>query len=297
MEPVSPQVRQTAIKKVLLVALCFNLLAWAVKFLWGRWTQSISMQADGLHALLDAFSSVLGFVAVLMAGQPPDAEHPYGHSKFETIAAMGIAVFIFLGCFEIVTASLSRFQNNTTPTVTLPSFMIMLVMMAMNGALSQWEGKMGHHLHSTILGADALHTRTDFFASFGVLFSLLAGKLGYPIIDPVAALAIAGVIGYAGVKIGIESIRALADTSCIDAKAVESLVMGMKGVMACHAIRTRGSRQHVYMDLHLHASPEMKLTEAHELAHRVEAVIRERFTEVAEVVVHVEPHLPNLEND
>jgi cation diffusion facilitator family transporter len=291
------QSRDAEVRRVLLVALCFNLIAWGVKFLWGQWTQSISMQADALHSLLDAFSSVLGFFGVLMAAQPPDAEHPYGHGKFETVAAIGISVFIFIGCFEIVTGSITRFQSGTGPHVTPTSFIIMLVMMMANGLLSRWEGRMGNLFHSEVLGADALHTRSDFYASLAVIMSLVGGKIGYPLLDPLAALAIAGVIGYAGVRILIDSVKVLTDTSQMDSKAVETLVMGIDGVLACHAIRTRGSRHQVYMDLHLHTSPEMKLAAAHELAHCVEQTIMSQFEEVREVVVHLEPHLPNLEND
>ncbi len=297
MMPHSPQLRDTEVRRVLLVALCFNLIAWAVKFLWGQWTHSISMQADALHSLLDAFSSALGFLGVLMAAQPPDAEHPYGHSKFETIAAIGISVFIFIGCFEIVMGSVTRFQSGTGPEVTPTSFIIMLAVMTTNGLLSRWEDRMGHVFHSEVLGADALHTRSDFYASLSVMISLVGSKMGYPLLDPLAALAIAGVIGYAGVRILMDSVKVLTDTSCINLTEVEALVMKVEGVMACHAIRTRGSQYRVYMDLHIHTAPEMPVAEAHELAHRVEATIMHQFKEVCEVVVHLEPHLPNLEND
>ncbi len=290
-------IRYIKIEKVLLVALCINLVGWGLKFLWGHWTHSISMQADALHSLLDALSSVLGFVGVFMAAQPPDANHPYGHSKFETMAAIGVAVFIFIGCFEIVGQSITRFQNGTTPDITPTAFMIMLASMTASGLLSRWEARMGSGLSSDVLMADALHTRSDLYASLAVMISFIAGTLGYPIIDPIAGLAIAGVIGYAGVRIVIDNTKILTDTSQIDPNAVEAFVMTIDGVLACHAVRTHGSRNQIYMDMHLHVAPEMKMEMAHKLAHQVEAEIKNQFKTVTEVAVHLEPHLPNLEND
>lgn len=289
--------RHAQIKKTLLVALCFNLIAWALKFLWGYWTHSMSMQADSLHSLLDAFSSILGLVGVYFAAQPPDAEHPYGHAKFETMAAIGISLFIFIGCFEIVSDSVKRFGGGVIPTVTPTSFMIMIATLIGNGMLSRWEGRMGGVLKSEVLLADALHTKSDVYASIAVIMSMIATYFGYPIFDPLAAVAIAAVIGTAGVKILIVSVKVLTDTSQIDSEAVFALAMKVDGVLACHAIRTRGSKTRVYVDLHVHVSQDMTIASAHKLAHKVEAEIISQFKEVVEVVVHVEPHLQDLEND
>lgn len=289
--------RHAQIKKVLLVALCFNLLAWALKLVWGYRTHSMSMQADSLHSLLDAFSSILGLVGVSLAARTPDAEHPYGHRKFETMAAIGISVFIFIGCFEIISDSVKRFGGGVTPTVTPTSFMIMIATLIGNGMLSRWEGRMGGMLKSEVLLADALHTKSDVYASLAVIVSMIATYFGYPIFDPLAALAISAVIGTAGVKILIASVKTLTDTAQIDSEIVSALVMQVPGVLACHAVRTRGSKTRVYMDMHIHVSPEMTIASAHKLSHQVETAVISQFKEVAEVVVHVEPHLQDLEND
>ena len=289
--------RHAQIKKILLVALCFNLIAWALKFIWGYWTHSMSMQADSLHSLLDAFSSIMGLVGVYFAAQPPDAEHPYGHGKFETMAAIAISVFIFIGCFEIVSDSIKRFGSGIIPTVTPTGFIIMIATLIGNSLLSRWEGRMGGALKSEILLADALHTKSDVYASLAVIVSMIATTAGYPFIDPLAALVISAVIGTAGIQILIASVKVLTDTAQIDSDVVSALAMKVDGVLACHAVRTRGSKTRVYMDLHVHVSPEMTIASAHQLAHKVEAEVMSQFKEVAEVVVHVEPHIQDLEND
>jgi len=184
-----------------------------------------------------------------------------------------------------------------TPTVTLTSFMIMMGTLIGNGILSRWEARMGGALKSEVLLADALHTKSDVYASLAVIVSMIATYVGYPILDALAALAIVAVIGTAGVQILIVSVKVLTDMAQIDSEAVSVLAMKVEGVLACHAVRTRGSKTRVYMDLHVHVSPEMTIASAHQLAHQVEAQVINQFKEVVEVVVHVEPHLQDLEND
>ena len=193
------QDKYAQIRRVLLVALCFNLLAWAVKFLLGHWTKSISIHADSVHALLDALSSVLGWACILVSARSLDNQKPYEHPRFESMAVRGISVFMLMGCFEIVMASINRFRGTTNPVITLASFVIISVMIILNGVLSRWEGRIGHLLHSQVLVADALHTRSDVYASISVIIGMIASFVGYPLLDPIAALVIAGVIGYSGV--------------------------------------------------------------------------------------------------
>jgi cation diffusion facilitator family transporter len=255
------------------------------------------MQADALESLLDVFASVLGLLGVLMAAKPPDGDHPYGHGKFEPLAAIGISVLIFIGCYEIVVGSLKRFGDGMVPDATPTSFMIMFFTLLIDGWMSRWEGQMGDAFHSDVLIADSLHTKGDAYATIAVIVSLFASRFGYPIMDPIVALAIAVMIGSSGVKILINSAKALTDSSQINPQEIEAIAMSVPGVAACHAVRTHGSKTRVYMDLHVHVAPEMTIASAHKLAHKVEASVMTQFKEVAEVVVHVEPHQQDLEND
>ncbi|MEK7703110.1 MAG: cation diffusion facilitator family transporter [Nitrospirota bacterium] len=201
--------RNKTVQKVLLVTLCINLLSWGVKFLWGYFTSAISMQADSIHALLDTFSSLLGLIGVTLASRKPDADHPNGHQKFETMAAIGISILIFIGCFEIMMHSFQRFQAPVIPNITPISFVIMAASLITNAILSRWEGRMGNALKSEVLLADALHTKSDVYAAMAVIISMIAVQAGYPLADPLAALAICIVIGTAGVKILTNGVNVL----------------------------------------------------------------------------------------
>jgi len=285
------------VKQVLGLTLLLNLLVAAAKLVWGHWTNSLSMQADGFHSLFDGASNIIGLVGIWAARHPPDNCHPYGHKKFETFAAFGISVFLFLTCFRILENSYSRLQTGITPEATSLSFLIMLGTMGVNFFVSWWETKKGREFRSDALMADAMHTKSDFFASLSVFISLIATRLGYAVLDPVAAVLIAVLIGKIGFAILAETSRVLSDASRLDADLVKEIVMQMNAVEECHSIRTRGSQSHVYLDFHIHVPPDMTAEKSHLLVHRIEDRIKQEIPTVADVVIHVEPHLPQLEND
>ena len=280
------------VKHILSLTLFLNLLVAVAKLLWGRWTNSLSMQADGFHSLFDGASNIIGLVGIWAARHPPDDCHPYGHKKFETFAAFGISVLLFLTCFRILESSYSRLQTGLAPQATFLSFLIMLVAMGVNFFVAWWETKKGREFKSDVLIADAMHTKSDFFTSLSVFISLIATRLGYAILDPVAAVLIAVLIGKIGFSILAETSRVLSDASRLDADLVKEIVMQMNAVEECHSIRTRGSQSHVYLDFHIRVPPDMTAEKSHILVHRIEERIKQALPIVADVVIHVEPHLP-----
>ena len=285
------------VQRVLFLTLFLNLLVAAAKLFWGRWTGSLSMQADGFHSFFDGASNIVGLVGIWAASHPPDDSHPYGHKKFETFAAFGISVFLFLTCFRILENSYTRLQAGAAPEATILSFLIMLGTMGINLFVAWWETKKGRELKSDILVADAMHTKSDFFASLSVLISLIATRLGYTVLDPAAAVVIAALIGKIGFEILAETSRVLSDASRLDAGQIKEIVMRMNAVEECHGIRTRGSQSHVYLDFHIHVPPDMTAEKSHILVHQIEERIKQELPIIADVVIHVEPHIPELEND
>ncbi len=144
-------------------------------------------------------------------------------------------------------------------------------------------------MKSEILISDAMHTRSDIFASAAVLISLAAVYIGLPIVDPVAAFIIAILIGRTGYHILLESAKVLSDYSRISPGLIREVALGVDGVTECHDIRSRGTPHDVFVDLRLHVPSDMGISDAHELAHKVEGRIKKEFAEVTEVVVHIEP--------
>jgi len=282
-----PAGRET--RRILWVILGLNWAVAAAKLIYGWMTGSVSMQADGIHSSFDGMSNVIGLIGLWVAAHPPDVGHPYGHKKYETFAAAAIGLLLFGTCLYILRNSYLHWREGVVPEVTAVSFVIMLGTMAVNWGVMTWEQRRGEVLQSEILVADSLHTASDILSSFSVLIGLAAVAAGYPILDPIAGVVIAGFIGHTGVLVLKEATQSLADQARIDVEAIRRVALMVEGVRCCDNIRTRGMARHVFMDLCIHVDPAMAIAPAHTVAHHVEDRLKEAFPGVAEVVVHVEP--------
>ncbi len=277
------------IQRVMWYILFLNLGVAAAKIIYGMYTNVLSMQSDGYHSLFDGISNVIGLIGIQIASKPPDAEHPYGHRKFETLAAIFIAFILGVVAFEIVRSAIERFGNGAHPEVTTLSFMIMLGTMGVNYAVTTYEKRKGKELQSEVLLADAAHTKSDIYVSLSVLLGLVAINAGYPLIDPIISVLVAVVILRAGIEIIFSSASILCDHSSIDPAQIADVVCRVEGVQGCHNIRTRGPQGSVYVDMHVEVDPGMPTYKSHTVAHIVQYRIKERFEGIQEVLVHIEP--------
>ncbi len=281
--------RYLKIRWVLIYILFLNWGVAAAKLVYGWVTRSASMTADGFHSFSDGSSNIIGLIGIWISSRPIDETHPYGHKKFETLTSIGISILLFLLCFNVVREGILRFLHPVVPQVNVSSFLVMGITLAINIAVMTYENRMGIVLKSDILISDALHTRADILTSISVIITLIAVKFGYPILDPIASLMIAGFIGYAAVDILKESSRVLSDGVAIPIQEIKKVVLSIKGVEECHQIRSRGRGDDIHIDLHVLVNPEMDVHRAHHLSYAIENKIKRDFRGVTDVVVHIEP--------
>jgi cation diffusion facilitator family transporter len=261
----------------------------AAKLFYGWLIRSASMTADGFHSFSDGSSNIIGLIGIWIASQPIDDSHPYGHKKFETLTSIGISILLFLVCFNVVREGILRFLHPIVPQVNLSSFLVMGITLAINLAVMIYERRTGVVLKSDILISDALHTRADLLTSSSVIVTFIGIKLGYPILDPIASLVISGFIAYAAVDILKESSRVLSNGVAIPIGEIKRVVLSIRGVEACHQIRSRGRGDDIHIDLHVLVDPEMDVHRAHHLSYAIENKIKRDFHGVTDVVVHMEP--------
>lgn len=281
--------RHQAVSRVLLQVLVLNLAVAAAKLILGYTIGAVSIVSDGYHSLTDSASNVIGLVALRASRMPPDDDHPYGHRKYETLAAAGIFIFLLLAVLEILRSALKRLASPSPPAVTALSFVVMICTLLINLWVVRYEAGEGRRLDSELLQADSLHTRSDVLATIGVLVSLAAIRLGFPIFDPVGGIAIALLIARTGFQIGRDTSRILADRVVIDEEEVRRVVMGVPEVVGCHHIRSRGSEDHVFLDLHVWFPADTRLRDAHELSHVVKNRLMEKYPQIADAIIHIEP--------
>jgi cation diffusion facilitator family transporter len=282
--------RLKKVRRVLLYTLFLNVFVAAAKIFYGYAMDSISMRSDGFHSFFDGTSNVIGLVGIWVASQPPDEEHPYGHRKFETLSTIAIAVMIFATGTEILREAYLRLSIPHDMEVSLMSFIVMAVTLAVNIGVMIYETRKGRELKSDFLTADAMHTQSDIYISLSVVISLIAAKAGYPVVDIIAAFVITLFIAKMGFSILKSAANVLADSACINPDDIRSVAINIHGVMDCHGIRTRGNRDFVNVDLHVLVDPDEKIQEAHTIAHNVEDAIKKGFRSVVDVVIHVEPY-------
>jgi cation diffusion facilitator family transporter len=281
--------RYDAVNRVLIRVLILNLAVAGAKLVFGYATGAVSIISDGFHSLTDSASNVMGLVGLRASLKPPDDDHPYGHRKYETLAAAGIFVFLLLVVVEVGRSALNRLAGGAAPRVTIISFAVMIVTIAINVLVVRYEGAEGRRLNSELLHADAMATKSDVLTSCAVLISLAAVRLGYPALDPIGGLLIAGFIARAGWQIARDTSQVLSDRAVLAEEEIRRLVMSTPEVVGCHQIRSRGSADHTFLDLHVWYPPDMPLYEAHRLSHIVKDRLMSTYPQIADAIIHIEP--------
>ncbi|MFP4655630.1 MAG: cation diffusion facilitator family transporter [Methanohalobium sp.] len=277
------------IRLVLMLILILNFIVALAKIIYGRFTNTLSMESDGYHSFIDGVSNITGLVGIQIASRPPDKEHPYGYRKYETLSAIIISFFLILVGFEIINNAIGRFRADLSPDVTSISFAVMIVTMFINFLVTTYEHKQGDKLNSEILIADSMHTRSDIYLSLSVIVGLVAIKLGYPIVDPIISLIIAVIIFRAGYTIIRKNAETLVDVAQIDDEEICNLVNSVSGIRECHKIRSRGTKDAIQIDLHIKVRPDMRIDNAHRIAHDVEKYLKKDYPDIKDVTIHIEP--------
>ncbi|MHB1389823.1 MAG: cation diffusion facilitator family transporter [Thermoleophilia bacterium] len=285
--------RYHGIRMVLIWVLVANLAVALGKGVVGYSSGSIGMVADAFHSLMDGSSNIIGLIGIGLAARPRDETHTYGHNKFETFASMGIVVLLLLTAMEIGQSVIGRLTAETpqVPEASTIAFAMMFVTIVVNIAISNLEKRSGRRLGSNFLVADSRQTRSDVWVSFSVVASLVAARLGYPIVDALIGGVITLVITWAAFQIMKEASIVLLDKAMIDPKQVEAICLSVRedGLLGCHKVRTRGSESGYWIDLHLLVDPDMTTKEAHRIASTVERRLKNAFGEETDTTIHIEP--------
>jgi len=281
--------RTSEVSTVLYRVFFLNLIVAAAKIALGLSTGAVSILSDGYHSLTDTASNIVGLIGVRLAGAPPDDDHPYGHRKFETMASLGILIFLILVLRAVLSAAWDRLFVSATPKIDTLTFVVMGGTFLVNLSVVLYERRAARRLHSEVLMADSHHTTSDLMTSATVIVALIGVKAGYLWLDPVAALVVAVFIGYACWEIFVSTSGILADRFVIPEEDIQAVVKAVPEVIGSHHIRTRGSNDFVFLDLHIWMDADMSLDKAHSISHVVKDRLMERFPQIKDAIIHIEP--------
>lgn len=284
------QVDDRATARVLWIVLWLNALVAACKLGVAYHYDLVSLVADGVHSVLDGSSNVVGLVGLSLAARPPDTEHPYGHRRFESIAALGIGALISAACIQIVGKVWDGWRGQApVPHVTWSAAAIVAATIVVNTIISRYESAKGKQLQSTLLEADAAHTQSDALAASAVLVSFGGVALGFTWADWVGAAVVSVFVGLTAWRVIKSSVLALVDTAQLPAEEVRRVVLEVPGVLDAHNIRSRGERNAIAIDLHIHLDANSTLLDAHDKTHQVKHHLMVRFPAARDIVIHTEP--------
>ncbi len=288
--------------RVTWVGLLSNLALAGVKLAVGLLAGSLALVADGFHSLSDMVGDFAVLFGIHFASKEPDPKHPYGHGRIETFAAFFVAtVLIIAGGGMIYQAAVRlaelQVENDRATVVAGPAVIaVALLSVAAKETLYRWTRRVAVRTHSTVLYANAWHHRTDSLSSVAVLIGAAAVYLGYPHGDPLAAMAVALMIILVAVRVVGDCFHELSERA-VDRQTLEQIERVLqtdRRICQWHRLRTRSVGREVFVDLHILVDPELNIKEAHQIADTLEYNLHEQISRPVNVVVHVEPDLPEL---
>lgn len=276
------------------VSIVSNAVLIAFKVVAGVLSGSIAILSEALHSGSDLVAAVIAFLAVRRAAQPPDEKHHYGHEKVENVSGVVEALLIIGAAVVIIVEAAHKLIAGVTIEFVWLGIAVMVVSGVVNLVVSRGVlYPAARRTDSAALEADAAHLLTDVYTSFGVAGGLLLVHLtGIAWIDPVAAMAVAGLIVHTGYRLVVGSTRVLLDET-LEPEELEEIrrcINEHRGtiVEGYHKLRARkaGSRRHI--DLHLTVDESLSVGEAHDVGEHIAADIRACIPN-ADVLVHIEP--------
>lgn len=277
------------VRKVTIYGSVVNLLLALVQLVIGIVAGSPALLADAAHTLTDLFGDGLVLLFNAIAESPADEDHPYGHGKFEAVGTMLMSALLF-----VTGLGLAWKAYETMGTVIVPSRIALAA--AFIGIISKeilyrWTRYHAKRLRSQLLMANAWHHRSDAISSIASFLGIAGALAGHTVLDPAAAVLVSLLIASVAIRLGWAALQQLLDTALetelLD--AVQSQVADTEGVLGVHAVRARRMGPNVLIDLHIEVPGKMSVFDAHAITERVEENILQQFSEVTELLIHVDP--------
>ena len=280
--------------RVSLVTIIGNVVLSVIKLLAGIIAHSSAMISDAVHSASDVFSTFVVIIGIKLASKKPDKEHPYGHERMECVAAIVLAMVLFITGLGIGLEAVKNIIHGNYGDLQVPGILALIaaiVSIISKEAMYWYTRYYAKKIDSSALMADAWHHRSDAFSSIGALIGIGASRLGYPVMDSIASLVIFVFIVKAAFDIFKDAIDKMVDHSCDEEteKQIYECVMKNENVMGIDLLQTRVFGNKIYVDVEIQADASYTLQKAHDIAEAVHDDIEESFPKVKHIMVHVNP--------
>lgn len=274
-----------------------NIVLAVIKGWFGMIANSKALMADAVHSASDVAGSLAVWIGLRAAEQPPDDDHPYGHGKAESIAAIIVAVLLFLVGIEIGTSSFSSLFQPIEPPKMIAVYAVILSIVVKE-AMFRYKYALGKKIKSDAIIVNAYEHRSDVFSSIAALIGIgaaIAGqKIDIPLLiyaDPIAGLFVSLLVLKMAWTLGTESIHHALDHVWHEEETVRlrEAVLSFPEVKRIDSLYARQHGHYVVVDLKIAVSPHLTVSEGHEIGKKVKQKLLS-FPQVRNVMVHVNPY-------
>jgi len=267
-----------------------------MKFVVGFAIGSVSIISEAIHSSMDLIAAVIAFFSVRKSAEPPDAQHEFGHGKFEDISGLIEALLIFIAAILIIREAVIKLLGEQsepfTPELLIFGIAVMGISALVNWYVSNRLMKVAEQTESIALESDAWHLRTDVYTSLGVFFGLILIRLtGITLFDPLFALGVAIVIMKAAYDLTRRSFSDLIDHSIpmADEQRIQDIICDHASIYAgFHDLRTRRSGPEIFIEFHLVVPGSVTVLQCHDLSDHLESDLKTEFPR-ANITIHAEP--------
>lgn len=284
--------RYYAIRQVTLVGVVGNILLSIVKLIFGFIGQSQALIADGLHSLSDLISDGVVLMAAKYSSQDADANHPYGHGRFETVATVAVGgLLLMVAVGLLIDAGYRLLKPELLLQPGLISLVVTVVSLVTKEILYQYTVKVAKRVRSPMLQANAWHHRSDAVSSLIVLVGVLGSMAGVPWLDAIAAIGVGLMIAHIGWTLGRGGVSELVDTALDDEQIqqIKEVIQSVDGVRTLHELRSRRMGSQALVDVHILVNPKISVSEGHQIGEIVRYRLISDLEEVGDVLIHVDP--------
>jgi cation diffusion facilitator family transporter len=278
------------------VSLAASLLLAAAKLAIGLAIGSLALITDALHSCVDFLATGATWMAVRVADKPADASHPYGHGKFENVAALGEAALLLLLAGGVMVTAVGRIRSGEPPPpLSLLAVAVLLVEIVINAWRARALKRVGAKTQSAALEADALHFASDVFSSLAVLAGFALIAFGYRTGDSVAAIAVAVLVAALGIRLVTHTINALVDRAPEGvAELIKAKIEDLAGVLGVENVRVRSVGASHFADVTIQVPRSLGIEQVAEVKDEVVAAVRAVIAD-ADVTLQSQPVSPSNE--
>lgn len=285
---------QAQATKISLISILGNVLLSLFKLMAGIFAHSAAMISDAVHSASDVFSSIIVIIGVKMAARDADNDHPYGHERLESVAAIVLAIILFVTGLFIGRVAIENISAGNESKRSIPGILALIaaiVSIVAKEGMYLYTRFYARKLESDALMADAWHHRSDALSSIGALVGIYGARMGLWWSDSAASLVICLFIVKAAYDIFKNAIDKMVDKAC-DLKfeeEIRTLILSQEGVIKIDLLQTRMFGNKIYVDLEIAADGEKTLNETHAIAQNIHDLLEEKYSKIKHIMIHVNP--------